>query len=101
MATRSERLLSNATISNNTPPGNRKRALSSAVEKNHLSIIVKLVDPSIVLIEDPTDEDSRGIIGSLSASVYFSQDTQVCESVDTDSLYALYVCFVLPCMNKS
>ena len=40
-------------------------------------MIVKLVDPSIVLLEDPTDEDSRGIVGRLSATVYFTQDTEV------------------------
>jgi hypothetical protein len=73
-----------------TPPG-RSRALTSAITQlatasNHLIVSVKIENPVIILIEDPTERASGGLLAGMTALICFNQDTEALGLSSRESL---------------
>ena len=77
-------------ITTSTPPG-RSRALTSAMSQlatpsNHLIVSVKIENPVIILIEDPTERASGGLLAGMTALICFNQDTEALGLSSRESL---------------
>ena len=73
-----------------TPPG-RSRALTSAIAQlatasNHLVVSVKIENPVLILIEDPTERGSGGLLAGMTAFICFNQDTEALGLSSRESL---------------
>ena len=76
--------------STSTPPG-RSRALTSAIAQlatasNHLVVSVKIENPVLILIEDPTERGSGGLLAGMTAFICFNQDTEALGLSSRESL---------------